>query len=434
MKRFFLSIIFILFTVSSIFSTVTVQLWHGYRGEEREAIEQVARSFNREHRNIQVKLQAIPFDSLVLRLKATVPINEGPDVFVYGHDRLGEWVENNIILSIESFIDKDILDEYYANTVKAFQYLYSGAQWALPMSFKNIALYYNEDLIRQPPRNMSEIIEVSKRFTVPTHGAIGRYGFIYETGNFYYHAMWVQGFGGRIFRRIGSSKDGFPILLPLLYSEPMIKASEYVKNNIVDEGIVPLTPSGTQIAQLFNTGNAMFVVNGQWFRGEIDERIQYGLADLPIIDEVNRRAVPFLTVEGIYMSACVRNQEAAIKVIKYFTSEAMGRVFAEVGKQTPANKGAYRYGSIRRDRIAQTFRDVAVRAVSIPNFPEMALIWDPVSVGLHSIFGGADSDMVWKGQQIQVMKSIEESKKSPGMYRQLSYDYNQITGPVSIRD
>jgi arabinogalactan oligomer/maltooligosaccharide transport system substrate-binding protein len=432
MKKLILSVVVMLFAVSSAFSTVTIQLWHGYRGEERDAIEQVARSFNIAHRNIQVRLLAIPFDALNDRLRATIPLGTGPDVFIFAQDFVGSWAENNIILPIESFVDKETLDQYFGNTLRAFQYMYPGAQWALPGAFKNVALYYNENLVRQPPLRMSEIIEVSKRFTNPSHGAMGRYGFVYETGNFYYHTMWVQGFGGTIFRRIGTGRDGFPVFLPLLYSEPMIKAGEYVKKNILDSGIVPIGPSGTLVTQLFNTGNAMFVINGQWFRGEIDSRISYGLSEPPVIDEINRRAIPFLTVEGYFLSACARNQRAAIEVIKYFTSAAMGRVFAEVGKQTPANRGSYEYDVVKRDKIAQIFREAAGRSWSMPNSPEMALTWDPATSGLNDILGGRDPAEAWKERQIQLMKSIEENKKAPGMFRNLGYDYNRMTEPLSV--
>jgi hypothetical protein len=36
-------------------------------------------------------------------------------------------------------------------------------------------------------------------------------------GDFYYHTMWGQGFGGKIFRQIGTTSAGSPIFLPLLY-------------------------------------------------------------------------------------------------------------------------------------------------------------------------------------------------------------------------
>lgn len=408
--RKWVSTIALLFLGITFGFSATVQLWHGYRGQEKKAIEQVAKAFNLSHSDIQVQLLAVPFDALNDKLRATIPLNNGPDVFVFAQDFVGSWAENGIILPIESYLDKNIMDQYLPNTKGAFSYMYPGALWALPGSFKNIALYYNKALVKNPPQKMSELVSMAKKFTKPNAGQFGKWGFVYETGNFYYHTMWIQGFGGKIFRKIGTTDDGFPIFLPLLYSKPMVEAGKYVMNNIINQGICPPGPSGTLVTQLFNTGNAMFVINGQWFRAEIDKRINYGLSELPIIDEANRRAIPFLTVEGYFMSTCAKSQDNAIEVIKYFTSAAMGKVFAKIGKQTPANKGAYKYAVVKNDRISQIFKKAADIAKSMPNSPEMALTWDPGTSSLNDILGGGKPETVLKKRQLQLMKSIEQQK------------------------
>ncbi len=409
MKKWVFALVALFLGVAFGFSR-TVQLWHGYRGNEKKAIEQVAKAFNLAHSDIQVQLLAVPFDALNDKLRATIPLNNGPDVFVFAQDYVGAWAENGIILPIESYLDADVMKQYVDSTKTAFNYMYPEALWALPGSFKNIALYYNKALVKKPPQKMSELISMAKKFTRPNAGQFGKWGFVYETGNFYYHTMWIQGFGGKIFRRIGTTDDGFPIFLPLLYSKPMVDAGKYVMKNIINQGICPPGPSGTLVTQLFNTGNAMFVINGQWFRGEIDKRINYGLSELPIIDEVNRRAIPFLTVEGYFMSTCAKSQEDSIVVIKYFTSAAMGKVFAQIGKQTPANIGSYKYSVVKNDRISQIFKKASEVAKPMPNSPEMALTWDPGTSSLNDILGGGKPEKVLKARQIQLMKSIEQQK------------------------
>lgn len=433
MNKFSLLLVGFMIIVSQAFSVVTIQVWHSYRDRGKKAIEAVADAFNISQSEIKVQLLAVPFNALNDSLRAKIPVGNGPDVFMFPHDFVGAWAENNIIIPIESHISPEYTKQYFKHTVEAFNYMYDEALWALPTSFANIALYYNKNLVKNPPQKMSKIIELAKKFTKPKHGQMGKWGFAYETGNFYFHTMWVQGFGGKIFRKIGTSDDGFPIFLPLLYSKPMIRATEYVKNTILSANVCPPNPNSPLISRLFNTGNAMFIISGQWFRGEVDSRINYGVTQLPIIDSIDKRAVPFLTIEGMFMSACCRDQEASIKVIKYFTSAAMGKMMAKKCKQTPANKGAYKYAVVKDDKISRIFISAAKSSIPMPNSPEMALTWNPATIGLNDILGGGNSDTVWKKKQIELMKSIENYKKAKGMYKKLGYDYNNMSKPLSVK-
>lgn len=432
MRKLTVALAAVLLTAVLSHSATTIDLWHGYRGDEKAAIEKVAQSFNLSHTDIQVKLLAVPFDALNDTLRAKIPLNNGPDVFVFAQDYVGAWAENNLILPLEYYLDSSVTSQYFKKVLGAFNYLYPDAIWALPGSFKNIALFYNKALVSNPPNSVNELIRIAKQFTNPNFGQFGKWGFVYTTGDFYFHTMWVQGFGGKIFRQIGSTSAGSPIFLPLLYSQPMIDAGKYVVDKIINQNVCPIGPSGTLVTQLFNTGNAMFVVSGQWFRAEIDSRINYGVAKLPIIDERGNRAVPFLTAEGYFMTTCCENQTAALEVIKYFTSAAMGKVFAEIGKQTPANKGAYQYAVVANDPIAQVFVDAASTAVGMPNIPEMALTWDPATSGLNDILGGADPRTAWAGRQTQLMKTIETSKGIS--YSALGFSYANLAGraPFSV--
>lgn len=423
MKRL-IAVFALVMGLSTYASAVTINIWHGYRGDEKTALEEVAASFNLAYSDVTVKYLSVPFDALNDKLRATIPLNNGPDVFVFAQDYVGAWAENGLILPLEYYLDDDTTDLYFSKVLGAFNYMYPEAIWALPGSFKNIALFYNKDLVDDPPDTMSELLELAQEYTDESYGQFGKWGFVYETGNFYQHTMWVQGFGGKIFTQIGETSAGSPIFLPLLYSQPMVDAGDYVYDNIVNGGVCPSGPSGTLVTQLFNAGTAMFVVNGQWFRGEIDDRIDYGVAKLPIIDEVGNRAIPFLTAEGYFMSSCCVDQEAAVKVIKYFTSAAMGKVFAEVGKQTPANKGAYDYSVVYNDDISAVFKSAAATAISMPNVPAMALTWDPATSSMNEILGGTDPATALKTYQQNLMDSIEED----GGFSYSDYGYY---GPAS---
>ena len=434
MKKIVLTAVFILLSAGYLFpKLVVINLWHAYRAAEADAIVKVTEMFNLSHTDIQVKLLPVPFDAINDKLRTVISsVNmgqggeEGPDVFVFPHDAVGDWAERQLILPIESFIDSSVIEQYFANTIKAFNYMYDGALWALPASFKNIALFYNKRFVTNPPKKLSELIAIAQKFQKPSDGV---WGLSYAAGNIYYHSMWLQAWGGSFFRKIGVNKKGFPIFLPLLYSQPMITSAKFVYN-LMQAGKIHGADEA-EILNSFNMNKTLFAISGQWFRGAIADNIDYGVAELPIIDEIDTQAIPFLTVEGFYMASCTKDQAASAEVIKYFTSAAMGRYFAKIGKQTPANKGAYAYSEVSGDPIAQIFKIAAGKAISMPNNPEMSWAWEPAYMGLVEILGGASPETVWKAKQIELMKRIETEMKIS--FQKLGFDYNMLTAPFSVK-
>ena len=389
-------------------SAATINLWHAYRGKEAKAIRRVARKFNLTHRH-QVRLLMVPFGAFSSKLLNTIPLRQGPDVFIYAQDHVGNWVNNRIILPLEYHVrrvgGRRFLRRFFPNTLKAFRYKYARSLWALPGSFKNLCLFYNKRLVRRPPRTMGQLMAMGKRFTNPRDGAFGRWGLIYDMGDFYFHTMWVQGFGGRIFRQVGRN------YIPQLNSSAMAKSMRYALK-IKRSGIVPKGASGTLMTQLFNRGKAMFVISGQWFRGEIARNINYGVAQLPVIKESGRRAVPFLTVEGYFMARYCKDQKAAFEVIRFFTSKGMAKYFGYIGKQTPANRDAYRrYRRLRTEPVSRVFRYAANFAVPMPNNPEMTLTWGPATSALNACLGGANIQATLNKFQRMLVANIRKSKR-----------------------
>lgn len=404
MKKLLPIVLVSLVLCTSALSGVTINLWHAYRGDEQKAIKVVARAFNLSHRNVEIKLLMVPFGAFSSKLLNTIPLKAGPDVFIYAQDHVGHWVNSRIILPLDFFVKPALRAQYLPNTLKAFNYGYKGALWALPGSFKNICLFYNKDLVRRVPRKVSQLIQMGKRFTDPKDGSFGRWGLVYDMGDFYFHTMWIQGFGGRIFRKVGR------LYQPLLDSPPVVKSMYYARK-LRKSGIIPPGASGTLMTQLFNRGKAMFVISGQWFRGEIAKNINYGVADLPVIDQNGKRAVPFLTVEGYFMARYCKDQKSAFQVIKYCTGPAMGKYMGIIGKHTPANKGAYKYASVRNDPISKVFRRAADYAVPMPNNPEMSLTWGPATSALNDCLGGANVEQTLKKYQNRLLKSIREMRR-----------------------
>jgi arabinogalactan oligomer/maltooligosaccharide transport system substrate-binding protein len=247
----------------------------------------------------------------------------------------------------------------------------------VPLSTKCVTLIYNKAMVSTPPKTTDELISLAKSLTIPEKK---QYGLAYEIQNFYYHSVWMQGFGARVFDDQGN---------PTLNTPEQVKALQFAIDLQQKYKIVPDEVTNTLVTTLFNEGKAAMTINGPWFRGEIDPKIEYGVALLPIISEVNKPAIPFLTVEGMILSTRSKNKEAAFKVMDYFTNDATSLVFATKGKMISANKSVYLNKLITADPQIVGFRAQVEQSLPMPNAPEMTMVWSPATTAMNKAFLGA---------------------------------------------
>jgi arabinogalactan oligomer/maltooligosaccharide transport system substrate-binding protein len=402
MKRIFLLLSLVVLISIPLYLKVAaapknIVIWHAYRGEEKAAIEAVAQTFNKIHKDIQITLLAVPFDALADKVSASVPRDKGPDLFIYAQDRLGGWIAAGIAEPIEYFITDPVKARFVAGSLDAF--IYKGSTYGLPLSTKCVTLIYNKAMVSAPPKTTDEMIELAKSLTDPEKK---QFGLAYEIQNYYFHSIWNQGYGARVFDAEGN---------PTLNSPEAVRALQVAIDLQKNLKIVPEEVTNTLVTTLFNEGKAAMVINGPWFRGEIDPSIDYGVALLPTISEIGKPMVPFITVEGLIMSAKSKNKDAAFAVMDYFTNNATSLVFATKGKMISANKSVYLNKKIASDPITMGFMMQAKQGIPMPNAPEMTMVWSPASTAMNKAFLGALSpaDALTEAQN-SVVSAIEMMK------------------------
>jgi len=354
-----------------------VVVWHAYRGGEKAAFEKVIAGYNaRPATKVKVDALAVPFDALADKITAAVPRGKGPDVFIFGQDKMGGWIEaGNTIEPIDFYVDEAVKSRFIPTTVEALTY--RGSLYGLPLNYKCITLIYNKKLVTAPPRTTAELVTLGKKLT---NKAAGQFGLAWDYGTFYYVGSLVSGFGGAVFGPGGK---------PTLTAPENVQALELlVKWN--KEGFMPAEPSTALITSLFNEGKAAMVFSGNWFLGEVSKDVDYGLAPLPLISEAGNKPMrPWMTVEGVYVAAPSKRKDAAFDFVKYLTDVEAGRVMALEGRQNPAAKAVYDDPRVATDVVLAAFRKQVEVAVAMPNLPEMSMFWSPAVSALGKVNRGA---------------------------------------------
>ncbi len=362
-----------------------VVLWHTYTNGERAALEQLAEEWNRDHPDRGLTLVAVPYDAFADKLTSAIPNGNGPDLFIYAHDRIGAWVDARLIEPVEFWVDDELADRFDRGALLPLAY--EGSLWGLPLGTKSLALFYRTDLVATPPRTTDELLALA-----PAARAADRYALAYANTELYGHAPWLFGYGGAVFDDAGE--------LDLATAEAA--AAGAFARTLVADGVVPADASVQLVATLFNEGKAAMALSGPWFIGDIADGVPWQVTTMPVVSATGEVAAPFLSAEGVLMSARARDKEAAFAVMDHLTSDGAAIVRARRAQQVVANRAAYLEPDIGDDPVLSTFRAQSAHTVPMPASPTMRAVWRPYMIALQEILRGADPGDALRGVEHEV--------------------------------
>lgn len=374
-------------------------VWHSYRGAEKSAFEKVVAAYNaRADAKIKVDPLAVPFDAFADKISAAVPRGKGPDIFIYAQDRMGGWVEaGNTVEPIDFYVDDALKGRFINTTVEALTY--RGNLYGLPLDYKVIALIHNKKLLKAPPKTTTELVKVAQGLT---NKAAGKFGLAWSYGDFYYVASLLNGFGGGVFDKATQ---------PTMNAPANVKALELLVQ-WEKGGFMPAEPSSALITSLFNEGKAAMVFSGPWFLGEVANDIDYAVAPLPTITEAGGKPMrPWMTVEGVFISAQSQHKDAAFEFVKYVTAAEPAKVMALEGRQSPAVKAVYDDPKVAADPVLSAFRKQVEVAVPMPNVAEMTMMWSPATTALNKVNAGNSPKEAMDVAQKALQKDVDALRK-----------------------
>jgi arabinogalactan oligomer/maltooligosaccharide transport system substrate-binding protein len=389
-----------LFLASTAQAATELTVWHAYRGAEKAAFEKVVAQFNAKQADIAVKTLAVPYDAYADKITASVPRGKGPDVFIFAQDRLGGWVEaGQTIEPIDFLLEDETVASLVPGMMEAMTY--RDTVYGLPLNYKSIAMIYNTALVKTPPKTTAELVTLARGLT---NAASGRFGLAYEYSNFFFHAALMNAYGGQVFG---------PGPTPTIDSPQNVAAVKTMLKWYRQDKILPADPSSTLIASLFNEGKAAIVFSGPWFLGEVQDGVRYAIAPLPLVSEAGNKPMrPWLTVEGVYVSAGSQHKEQAYRFAEYLVSPEAAVVLALEGGQLPTNKSVYTDPRVMKNATLQGFRKQLDTAVPMPNYAEMTLMWSPVTTAMNKIVkGSATPEAALKEAQETVKGNIAKLRK-----------------------
>jgi arabinogalactan oligomer/maltooligosaccharide transport system permease protein len=358
-------------------------LWHSYSGHEERALEAVVQTYNQAHMpaGVSVLPVGIPHASLPDKLKAGVPRGNGPDIFLFAHDIVGEWSRFGLLRPISPSDPPGkkldgALAELLPRTVEALRS--GGKLWGVPLSFKSLALFYRTDLVPSPPRSTDELLALCARLRGTEKDR--RYGLAYQAGETFFHAVWLHGFGGSFYPGGGAQ--------PRLTGPEAERALAFV-GDLVRRGDIPDEMSGVLVAQFFNEGRAATVLSGPWFLSQIEPKVPFAVAPLPRVSVTGKPAASLTTVEGGFITPLSKHPAEAARFLAYLAGPDASRVRALMGRQLVTNTRTWADPAVSGDPILAAFYAGHDDMVPTDSRPEMGLVWEPMNQALRKVLRGA---------------------------------------------
>lgn len=366
----------------------TAKAWYSLQDTELQAREGALEEFNS---NSKHTMEGSDISDLKKKTTSAIPAGEGPQVFDWAHDWIGDYHQRGFLADRSDQLSVD-LGEFTDAAAEAIQF--DGNVVGLPYAAETVTLVYNKDLVDEPPETVADMEAAMDEHHDPENNT---YGLSYPFDP-YFASAWGQAFGGYYF---DPEKDP---MLGLTQSET-VEGFQFALDTF--KPYMPKDPSYETQAAPFAEGNAAFAINGPWYLATLNEKgVDYGVTRLPTPEGGEPR--PYTGIQMWYFAKPMRNDDASTAAAQsfvewYVTNEDMLTTAAEEQGSIPVL--ASLSGSDTLPEQVQAFSETVAQGVPMPTHPKMGKVWQPLTDALTKMFNG-DAEVE------QALQEAEETVRS----------------------
>jgi maltose/maltodextrin transport system substrate-binding protein len=300
---------------------------------------------------------------------------KGPDLFIYAHDRIGEYIAGGILHAVTP--SKHMLDDIDPLAWKGFTH--RGRLWGYPFAIEAVTLIYNRAIVPQPPRTFDEVFELDARLAKQ-----GKKAILWDYTNTYFTWPLLAANGGYAFKQradgtfdgrdTGVNNEGALIGARLL--ERMIK-----------QGLMPTGSGYAEMEAGMAQGKVAMMINGPWAWVNLKRAgIDFGVARIPLVG--SKAAQPFVGIKGIIINRSTKQCELAVEFIENYllTQNGLREINSAESIGVPASREFFR--ELSADTRLATIMQSAKDGVPTPSNPEMGRFWAAMKSSLTTLSEG----------------------------------------------
>ena len=316
-------------------NALTINIWDS---NQQAGLQQIVDEWSAES-GISAKIEVVDWDNYWTLLEAGASGGTMPDVFWMHSNTAQMYMENDILLDLDPYIEKDEtmdLSKYYQGIVDLYTRS-DGKHFAIPKDHDTIALLYNKAIFDQygvdyPTADWTweDMYEAAKKITEGSNGDV--YGLAMNTSNNqdgWYNL--VYDYGGTIVGEdhktstIGSAEG---------------KAGMEMVRKLLSVGAPQSVVAETGTDSLFQSGKCAMITQGAWMINSFykaENHADYYWALLPYADVNGNGQCDDGERQSCYnglgwaASAGTANPDACYSLISYLCSEEAQKKQAELG-------------------------------------------------------------------------------------------------------
>ena len=346
-------------------------IWHELGEGELEVFNDMVEEFEDETDHDVAVSEVADLED---RVETAVAAGEGPEMWSWAHDWVGNHWDRGFLADASDDLTITLEDEFTPAAVEAVQPPGTDAVVGLPAAGETISMFYNPDLIDEPPETLEEVLDIAEEFHDPQ---AGEYGFSQDV-NVYTFSWALQAFGSRIFE---VDEDGEAHLG--LEDDEMHEGMEIVRD--LYEYMPRDLEYDAQVSP-FTGGDVPIHMNGPWAVSDFnDEDATFEVAELPAID--GGEAAPYTGIDVWYFSDMINEDEdrkdVTIEFGEYYTTnEEFQQRWADEQFYIPVIQDIDEDGL--PDEVA-AFQSAFAQGVAMPVDARMNQVWEPFEDAISAV-------------------------------------------------
>ncbi len=305
------------------------------------------------------------------------PKGEGPDVVVLASDMVGVAKDKNLISQIHFMQVEN--SQYLPNSIASVTF--DGELYSVPKTIETLILFYNKDLLKEPPSTLEEYVDLSKKLRKK-----GKYGLLAKWELFYTTYALMHGYGAYIFR---TDNDGTINLNSYGLDTDGAVESLKVLRKMSKADLVYDCLSGVdgynRMYELFSSKKAIAVINGPWaIEDYLKAGINFGITTLPTLPNGNPMA-GFLGIKGYSISKWSTHKDLAEDFLRFINEHKYALLRYKESRQVPPIISVLQDPSLANDELIQVIAQQSVHAVNMPSIPGMSYVWSVMDKAIWKV-------------------------------------------------
>jgi maltose-binding protein MalE len=387
---------------------IKISLWDQDPPEVGREIDKWIAVFEKQHPHVDIVRQNFDNEELRTKFLRSSVTGDGADLLYGPNDLVGVLATAGVIQPINDLVKPAIFSDRLIRLMTHRKQI-----WGYPISAgSHLVLYYNRQLIKEPPESMAELIREGKAFMNQKSTKGRRYGLAYYQSEPFWFIPFMSGFGAW---PLATSDSKVQITL----DQPGTRqALEYVLSLKNKHKIIPADCDFDCAKSLFVSGRAPFHINGDWQIVSLKEKLGHnlGIAALPKIDKGGHYMRPMAGGRFFFVSSQVEGRKRqVIKDFMQMTSTLPVQIrLATKLKRIPATRESREHEMVRSSQMVSALIDAMAHAKDFPSALEMRAAWDGMRIMIQRAMTGRESpeQAAATGQQAatEALKALRQTK------------------------